>query len=124
MRLTSRVTSEAEFQRYVCDLLDVHERLGQLSYFAVPNGMYSHPIAVEKMKRQGLRPGMTDLVVLFPPSRAHFWELKKPGFKGLLKGNQFLWQKRLILMGFEHRIIASIDDAVHALKVALGSKAA
>jgi hypothetical protein len=59
--------SESEIQIALVEYLDILEKQGKvLWYTASGNGQYQKSIAVRmKMKREGIRAGMTDLLVIF-----------------------------------------------------------
>lgn len=112
---------ESELQENTCQLLDVHERMGRLLYFAVPNGGWRNRTVAAKLKAQGVRAGVPDMLVLFPGARIQFWELKRPGSKGPLKKDQLGWQKELEAFGFDHFVIRSLRDVEDALAIAVAA---
>lgn len=116
--MTRFTALERDLQVSVCELLALHERMGRLAYFAVPNGGWRNLKEAVNLRTQGVRAGVPDMVVLFPGARAQFWELKRPGSKGELKRSQAAWQKALTDMGFFHHVIRSITDVENVLKQA------
>jgi len=66
---------EDALQASVCCLLDLYEVRGDLIYFAVPNGGNRNRREAGRLKRQGVRAGVADLVILFN-ERVVFVELK------------------------------------------------
>lgn len=121
-----RKSPEAALQISVCDYLAAYERMGKLTFFAVPNDLFnrSGPSAmrrVARMKKMGLRPGAADLVVLLPNGRTLFWELKVKG--GALSDNQKAWRDKVMGLGFDYVVIWSLDDAKAIIEAATKSVA-
>lgn len=106
--------SEAQLQRAVVDLLRIHERQGRLLYFAVPNAAKRSFKLAKEMKRQGLRPGIPDLIVVLRDGPCLFWELKSG--KGKLSPAQEIVRDWLVLGGHRWAEIRSVDDAVTELR--------
>jgi hypothetical protein len=111
--LKSPGTEEA-IQRAVVKLLDQMRLLGQLEYFAVPNGGKRNLIEAARLKKQGVRRGVPDLVICLPGGRTLWWEVKTP--KGGIRREQREWASWLTSNGYSHRFIRSLEDADHALK--------
>lgn len=109
----TRKDPEGQLQRACCDLLQQYENMGRLLYFAVPNAAKRGPALAAKLKREGLRAGVPDLVVL-TFGRATFLELKAG--KNDLQDNQAEWRDKLTEKGFGWSCVRSVDD----LKVVLG----
>lgn len=106
---------ESEIQCGCVDLLRLHERMGRLTFFAVPNG--SHLSGSNKgvrsrkgreLKDQGMRSGVPDIVILVPDGKAGFAELKTKS--GSLSVDQQGWRDTLKAMGFEWRLVRSVED--------------
>ena len=83
--------------------------------FSVPNGFYGGRDRqasikhVAKLKKQGLRVGVADLIVLLPKGKAIFLELKVGYNKQELSQKQF--QKDVETLGFEYYLVKSLDEA-------------
>jgi len=79
---------EAEFQKYICKILDGYMKQGIIIYyFSVPNGSYfggSYGY-INMMKATGLKNGVSDLVIITKQSIL-FLELKLE--KGIISDSQ------------------------------------
>lgn len=64
--------TEAQEQEVFCKWLD----LKKLDYFAVPNGGSRHKIEAVNLKKQGVKKGVSDLIV-FLPDKIAFIEMKR-----------------------------------------------
>lgn len=106
-----RRAPEASLQRTVCEWLKL-ARLPNVIYFAVPNGMQSHPIIVARMKAQGLLPGVADLCIV-KDGRAYFLELKAPN--GIQSPEQRSFQMACIAAATPYAIARDIKEAVTIL---------
>lgn len=69
---------ENAIQRACVEYLKLEERLGKLTFFAVPNGGKRRKIEAAIFKGLGVRPGVSDLVIVLPEGRVAFAELKAP----------------------------------------------
>lgn len=91
--------------------------------FHVPNGGKRSKSQAALFKALGVVAGIPDLVVLVPPGRALFMEVKRPAGVSQRKGSESVSQLamrfRLNAIGFDCCTVYSIDDARNALK-ALG----
>jgi hypothetical protein len=70
---------EQDIQRAVVQHLETRGVPG-LVYFAVPNGGYRSPHEAKILKGQGVKPGVSDLI-LFGDTKHYALELKAPGKK-------------------------------------------
>ena len=66
------------------------------AWFHPPNGGHRHPVVAAKLKAQGVKPGVPDVVIIWR-GRAIFIELK--AHKGSLSDAQKAMQTRLVLSG-------------------------
>ena len=103
-------------QRDICDnLLRPMEKLGMLTFYAVPNGGWRSPVEAGILVGQGVRAGVPDLVVLFSGGRSLYIELKAE--KGRLSEKQVKWRDRLLGMGFAWGIAKTVDEAAALLNM-------
>jgi hypothetical protein len=100
--------TEAQLQKSVVEWLGVLEAQRHLRFFAVPNGGQRHVLAGANLKKQGMRRGVPDLVVLVR-GRTVFWELKSA--KGTVRPEQAEWAEWLRANRYEYALIRSLDDA-------------
>lgn len=83
------------------------------SIYAVPNGGYElDPRVGARLKREGLKKGVYDLVVDIPKHGAHGLriEVKKP--KGKISEEQEQWERRALVNGYHHAYCISTDQIV------------
>jgi hypothetical protein len=66
------VPTEAQEQEVLCRWLD----LMHIDYFAVPNGGYRNKLEGKNLKKQGVKKGVSDLIV-FTQSKILFVEMKR-----------------------------------------------
>lgn len=108
-------------QKALCEWLDWHG----IGHAAIPNGGHRHPAVAAKLKAEGVKAGMPDLL-LFPPhsSGAHVMiELKRMRKPGAPKGRLSTEQKSRIAELVQQNWIVIVafgcDDAIKKLQ-ALG----
>lgn len=98
------VASEADHQHVFTQWLD----LNQITYFAVPNGGKRGWKAQRQAKKEGIKAGVPDLVVLLY-QRAVFIEMKKKG--GRVSPKQKEWVSQLQLLGYDVAVCYSSQEA-------------
>jgi hypothetical protein len=85
-------------------------------FFSVPNenagGGKGAMIRMQKYRAMGLRPGVSDLVVLLP-SRIVFIEVKTA--TGRQSENQKRFEALVTSLGFEYYVVRSVDDVSNVL---------
>ena len=108
----TRRSPEANLQIAVCQWLFL-AGVKYLIYFAVPNGMVSDGRTVARMKLQGLRPGVADLIIAPPHSPWKCLELKSP--EGVQSPEQKKFQADCVANGTQYAIADNIDDAIRIL---------
>lgn len=94
--------------------------------FAIPNGGKRDKITAARMKTQGVKPGVPDVMIPIPivdSSGAIVWpglwlELKKVG--GKPSADQLEWQKHLVSMRYAHRICVGYVEMREAVKQYFG----
>lgn len=110
-----RVAREEPTQVAVAQLLDAAKVL----WCHVPNGGARNVITGAKLKRQGVKPGVPDVLIFDPPpKRVTFcgaaMEIKDG--KGRATPEQKEWLANLAACGWVTRIVYGIDDALIFLK--------
>lgn len=84
----------------------------------VPNGSVlaggprERAMQMNALKRNGLRPGFPDLLLL-KAGRVGFFEVKREGEK--LSSDQEHWRDALKAIGFDWQVVRSIEDAEETL---------
>ena len=76
---------ESFHQQQVLYMADLHKRqYPELQHlFAVPNGGFRHKATAEAMRRQGVRPGVPDLILPVARGGYHGWYGEMKRFKGV-----------------------------------------
>jgi hypothetical protein len=103
---------EDRIQRAVCQHLQRRGAKG-LVWFAVPNGGWRRPAEAAIMKATGIRPGVSDLIVLHN-GVFHALELKSESGRATDAQRQFLAD--VITAGGKGAIAAGIDAALEQLE--------
>ena len=105
--------TEANFQIAIAKYLDAKK----VTWCHVPNGIYSNPINISKFKKQGLKPGIPD-VLIFESDGRNFWD----GFAVELKignnkpnQNQIRWMQKLNQHGWLCVWCNDLDSAIDAI---------
>lgn len=78
-------------------------------FFSVPNGGWRNPTVASKLKAEGVRSGVSDLVLLHK-GKAYFVEIKTD--KGRQSETQVYFEDIVKKLGFEYLIWRSLDDAM------------
>lgn len=99
-------SEEHIIQKAVCEYLEAKK----INFFAVPNGGARHIAVARKLKEEGVKAGVADLVLLFPEGKIIFVEMKTK--KGTQQDSQKDFQKRVEDLGFKYLIWRSVDDAI------------
>lgn len=92
-------------------------------YCAVPNGGHRHPSVANKLRDEGVKPGVPDILIFTPPPNSPTapgtaLEMKKPK-GGRLSEDQARWRDLLTALGWEWRQGNGAAEALKALN-ALG----
>ena len=119
-----KVPSEHQEQVQVCAWLDGIAALrwphlaivdGRLPYFAVPNGGNRNAITGAKLKCEGVRAGVPDLVLMIARRPFHGLLVEMKRIKGgVISPAQDLWFDALPLLGYD---IAVCEGHVEAIEV-------
>jgi len=104
----ARRRPEALIQESVCQYLALQERQGRLLWFAVPNGGSRNLLEAVNLKRQGVRGGVPDLVIVPKVGPVCFIELKSED--GTLSKLQSLWLESLPLYGCPVAVCRSLEE--------------
>ncbi len=99
---------EQQLQRAVVEYLRIMENLHHLVFFHPANGGGRSRIEAAIFKGLGVRPGVPDLVLLLPDSRAAFIELKADG--GRLSASQLAFKKQVEALDFRYAECRSVDE--------------
>jgi hypothetical protein len=78
--------------------------------FAVPNGGSRNILEAVNLKKQGVRAGVSDLVLLYPCTDYHFLCIEFKAKKGTQSNEQKEFQKSVESVGGLYVLIRSFDD--------------
>lgn len=97
---------------------------GDVRLFAVPNGGQRHPAVAKKLKDEGVRKGVPDLMLLAPRGgyAGLVIELKRIKWSATTT-EQVGWLNHLNAQGFKAVICKGGDAAIETIKSYLGSDA-
>lgn len=104
---------EARIQAEIVKYLSELRRKGEIEFFSVPNEAAGNAVRQGQMIAMGLRPGVSDLVVLFSGGKAMFLEVKNE--KGVQSERQKQFQETVQRLGFQYFIVRSLDDVKRIL---------
>lgn len=78
--------------------------------FAVPNGGHRHIRTASKMKAEGVRAGVADLILDYPGNLGDMVYIEMKTEKGRQSGNQKEFEKRCQEKGRSYRIVRNFDE--------------
>ena len=110
-----RRNQEQKLQEQAINTLRLYENTGRLFVFAVPNGERRDAVTGAKLKRSGVRAGVSDIVVVMT-SRVVFIELKTK--TGKQSREQRIFEERIRSFGFEYYVCRSISEILACLDLA------
>lgn len=90
---------EAAFQ---CNVVNMLKETG-FYVFAVPNGGSRNIKEAHNLKLQGVKAGVSDLIILLPKGQVYFVELKNPNGKGRQSPNQRAFEESV--KGYGHQYL-------------------
>lgn len=99
---------EANIQANIVKFLLPYRKQGLLEFFSVPNEAASNPIRQGQLIATGLRPGVADLVLLFPKSKTLFIEVKNE--KGVQRPEQKKFEETCKKLGFPYYLVRSVNE--------------
>lgn len=109
---------ESKIQVEIVKYLIPLRRQGLLEFFSVPNEAAGNPVRQGQMIAMGLRPGVSDIVLLFPGRRVAFMEVKNEA--GKQRDAQERFQQMCVSFGFPYRIVRSVSEARAYVESLLG----
>jgi len=101
---------EHNTQVAICELLDYYN----ITYFKVPNEGKRSVFLGSYFKKEGMKKGVSDLIILLPMGRCIFIEVKSR--TGVQTKEQKEFQNTVQKLGFEYKIWRTVDDVVLFLK--------
>lgn len=88
--------------------------------FAVPNGGSRNKIEAAGLKRQGVRAGVSDLILLFPRGGHGALLIEMKYGKGRQRESQKKWQRVTEAAGYRYVICRSLDEFMGEVRNYLG----
>ena len=105
---------EFEVHCQIADLLAVAISPGW-SWFHVPNGEKRDKATAARLKRMGVKPGISDFLLIAPEgARLHALELKRQGKKPT--DEQYVFMDAVFMAGGQSTWVDNFDDALIELK--------
>ena len=103
---------EHDVQCAICDYLDIR----RICYWAVPNGGKRSKSEANRLKAEGVRPGVPDITIVHD---GHYYglEVKRPKTlapKGRLSKHQKEMIERIEDNGGEVRVVYGVDDVIES----------
>jgi hypothetical protein len=119
-------------QETVADWLDIHK----IMFTATMAGSYLHPATFNRMKRMGLKRGVSDLIIFDPPLAYYdgenitfFGDIRQIGIRfngvclemkrrkgGVLSDEQLTWMKQMETRGWLCHVAYGAEDAIDFLE--------
>lgn len=107
-----RTPSEADIQTAI--VIAIRRACPSVYVAAIPNGGSRHKLEAINMKRQGVRAGVPDLLIIGPTGTHGWLEVKKPG--GSMRPDQVAFARMCEERGIPHAVVRCVDDALDALR--------
>lgn len=115
-----KLTKESVHQFRVCKWLDQHD----IVYFAVPNGYKKSKFQQAQAKREGLKSGVPDIIILTKTKDGYPVALEMKKYKGknhklpcnCLEEHQVEWKEKFIRAGWMHILAHGSEDAIATLE--------
>lgn len=106
--------TETEMQIALMDWAAYHPILKEY-LFHIPNGGSRHIAEAVKLKRMGVKAGVSDLFLAYPNKEKHglFLECKKKG--GYLTHSQGTWIDRMKSVGYDAHVAYGFEDAKNVI---------
>lgn len=99
---------EAKIQADIVQYLIPLRRSGALDFFSVPNEAAANPVRQGQLIAMGLRPGVSDLVLMFPEGKVIFMEVKNE--TGIQSPAQKAFEQECKNLGFKYVLVRSVED--------------
>lgn len=90
-------------------------------FFSVPNGGRRSKIEAKILKAEGVKAGVSDLLLLFPNEEYTFLAIEMKTKKGTQNPNQKNWQQDVEQLGAKYAICRSVEEFQDVLNTYLKS---
>ena len=117
-----RNDAEHQTQKEYFKILSLNENaFPELAFImAIPNGGKRHIAVAMKMKAEGVKRGVPDIMIPIPTKLFHGCFLETKTEKGVMSKEQKAYRLFLIEQGYEHIICRSVSELVSATENYLG----
>jgi hypothetical protein len=88
--------------------------------FAIPNGGHRHIKTATKLKREGVKAGVPDVMLAYPSAGCAGLWIEMKWNKNKPTKEQARWLKRLKLAGYAVAVCYSADEAINKIAEYLG----
>jgi hypothetical protein len=113
------IATEHQEQRqlFIWASLNRHRYPQLANMFAVPNGGFRHKITAAKLKAEGVKSGIPDIMLAWPNNRFHglFIEMKRL-VGGRISDEQKNWSERLLVAGYAVQTCKGFEEAKNTLE--------
>lgn len=99
---------EHYIQKSICQYLDLAQKQLDFEYYAVPNGGLRNIRVAAQLKAEGVKAGVSDLVLLFSYGKSFYAEVKTK--TGKQSDSQKDFQQRIERLGFAYLLWRSVDE--------------
>ena len=106
---------EARIQAEIVKFLSPFRKQGLLDFFSIPNEAAANPVRQGQLIAMGLRPGVSDLVIMLPQGKVIFLEVKNE--TGKKSEVQKSFEQTCHKLGFEYHVVRSVFDVKTILKL-------
>lgn len=117
------IPDESDEQSTVADWLDIHK----VFYTATMAGSYLHPATYNRMKRMGLKKGVSDFLIFTKPPAYFMDEVKQYKYcgvclemkrkkGGIISDDQKQWLYKMALLGWLPFVANGADEAINFLE--------
>jgi hypothetical protein len=95
--------------------LQAPSRLALATLFAVPNGARTSEGVAKKLKAEGMKAGVSDLILPVPAGGYPGLQVEMKTQDGAVSGPQKRWREAMIALGFRHEVCRTIESACDVL---------
>jgi len=120
-RICNDPRSEADIQSEFFEKVRLFfPKLPDKLIFAIPNGGSRHAAEAKNLKRQGVKPGVADVILLVPKKGYASLCIEFKTGKGKQSKSQIEFQKQAERCGSKYVIVRSVSEAINKMKAYLG----
>lgn len=110
MKRSTKEQKEAEIQHIIFAWAK-HHRICRHYLFAIPNGGSRNLVEAYHLKQQGVKKGVSDMMLAYPANGAHgLWIELKRNRKAKLTPEQERWLEEMNKLGYVAKVAYGFDD--------------